>query len=317
MQQGVFFVTVVVLIWLPYSQILGFDLLLLAEALCLGIWIMGLDLLVGYAGLVSFGQAAWFGLGGYFAGVLLKDHLWDLLTALVVTVAVVGILAVVIGTLVTRVGGIAFAILTLAIGEVVYVVIARVSSEGGAVGISAVPFPKVAGQDVLFTNESLYLLILITAIVSYLLALLFVRSPAGRMLQATRDNATRARFLGVEVRRYQVLAFVAAAMFSAVSGCMFVVLKGGVGLTQFAWTTSGEALIILIVGGAATLYGSYIGAIVFVFGSSYLSADLPESWRLYFGIVFVVLVLVAPRGLAGIPGYVLQLGRMALSWRRS
>ena len=114
-----------------------------------------------------------------------------------------------------------------------------------------------------------------------------------------------------------MVAYAISAIWGGIGGAVFVVIKGGMGIDQFSWSNSGEALIILIVGGMATLWGSFIGALIFVFASNYLTSGLAETWKLYFGLIFVALVLVAPKGIAGLPSYIAAGGRRLLAWRRS
>ena len=111
--------------------------------------------------------------------------------------------------------------------------------------------------------------------------------------------------IGIELRRYEVLAFVVAAVIGAVGGASFVVLNAGIGPAQFDWTQSGLALVILIIGGSGTIYGAVIGAFIYVFASNYLTSSFASTWQVYFGALFVALVLLMPGGVAG----VLRLGR--------
>jgi branched-chain amino acid transport system permease protein len=298
LQRFAFIAVLAAAVAFAYSGVGNYPLQLAGDALALGTWVMGLDILVGYTGLVSFGHAVWLAAGAYSFGYL-TAHGWDALSALAVTVVIVVVMAWVLGAVATRTGGLAFAIVTLAEGVVVYTVILQLGFLGGGIGLFGVPLPKIAGLDLLGSEESLYLFALALAALSYLAVRALVRSPLGTFCQAIRDDSLRASSIGIEVRRYQVLAFIAAAVIGAIGGVSFVVLNGGIGPSQFDWTQSGLALVILIVGGVRTVGGALVGAVIYVFASNYLSSSFADTWQLYFGALFVALVLVLPGGVVG------------------
>jgi ABC-type branched-subunit amino acid transport system permease subunit len=276
-----------------------YNLQLAGDALALGTWVMGLDILVGYTGLVSFGHAAWLAVGAYTFGYL-AVHGWDAVPAIAVTVAVTAAASWLFGIVATRAGGLAFAIITLAQGVVLYTLIINMGFVGGGIGLFGVPLPKIAGLHLLGSERSLYFFALVLALVSYLVARWLVASPVGGFWQAIRDDRVRAQSIGIEVRRYEVLAFVVAAVIGAVGGVAFVTLNAGIGPSQFDWTQSGLALVILIVGGSRTVYGAVIGAFIYVFASNYLTSSFASTWQVYFGALFVALVLLLPGGVAGV-----------------
>jgi branched-chain amino acid transport system permease protein len=276
----------------------AYHLQLAGDALALGTWVMGLDILVGYTGLVSFGHAAWLAAGAYTFGYLARQG-WDAVPALAATLAVTAVLALPMGIVATRAGGLAFAIITLAQGVVMYTVILHLGFLGGGVGLFGVPVPTVVGLHLLGGERSLYFFALVLAVASYLVLRWLVASPAGGFWRAIRDDRVRAQSLGIELQRYEVLAFVVAAIAGAAGGAVFVVLNAGIGPSQFDWSQSGLALVILIVGGAGTVYGALIGAASYVFASSYLTSSFATSWQVYFGALFVALVLLMPGGIAG------------------
>ena len=280
-----------------------YNLQLAGDALALGTWVMGLDILVGYTGLVSFGHAAWLAAGAYTFGYL-AIHGWDAVPAMAVTVVVVAALSWLLGIVATRAGGLAFAIITLAEGVVLYTLIINMGFAGGGIGLFGVPLPAIAGLHLLGSERSLYFFALVLALVSYLVARWLVASPVGGFWQAIRDDRVRAQSIGIELRRYEVLAFVVAAVIGAVGGAAFVTLNAGIGPSQFDWTESGLALVILIVGGSGTVYGAVIGAFIYVFASNYLTSSFASTWQVYFGALFVALVLLLPGGVAGGAGRV-------------
>lgn len=268
------------------------------DALALGTAVMGLDFLVGYTGRVSFGHAAWLAVGGFASGYLLL-HGWDMITAALATIAIVVVLAAVLGTLATMTGGLAFAIVTLAEGVVIYTVVNHLGILGAGVGLFGLPLPKIAGASLLGSQQSLYLFAFALAVLSYLGLRWLVNAPAGRFCQAVRDDETRARSIGVEVRRHQIIAFIAASVVAAMGGISFIVLNGGIAPAQGQWDQSGLILVMLIIGGVGTLYGAFIGAFIYVFAQNYLSQSFATSWQIYLGAMFVILVLILPGGIAG------------------
>lgn len=277
----------------------AYNLQLAGDALALGTWVMGLDILVGFTGLVSFGHAAWLAVGAYTFGYLAQQH-WDAVPAIAVTIAITAGLSWLMGIVATRAGGLAFAIITLAEGVVLYTVILHLGFLGGGIGLFGVPLPRIAGFSLLGSERSLYFFALALAVVSYLLLRSLVASPVGGFWRAIRDDRVRAQSIGIELQRYEVLAFVAAAVIGAVGGIAFVALNAGIGPAQFDWSQSGLALVILIIGGSGTIYGALIGAIIYVFASNYLTSSFASTWQVYFGALFVALVLLMPGGVAGV-----------------
>jgi branched-chain amino acid transport system permease protein len=277
----------------------AYNLQLAGDALALGTWVMGLDILVGYTGLVSFGHAAWLAVGAYTFGYLAQRG-WDAVPAIAAAVGVAAALSWLMGIVATRAGGLAFAIITLAEGVILYTLILHMGFLGGGVGLFGVPLPKVAGLSLLGSEQSLYLFALALAVLSYLVLRSLTASPVGGFWRAIRDDRVRAQSIGIELRRYEVLAFVVAAVIGAVGGVAFVALNAGIGPAQFDWSQSGLALVILIVGGSGTIYGAVIGAFIYVFASSYFTSSFASTWQVYFGALFVALVLLLPGGVAGV-----------------
>jgi branched-chain amino acid transport system permease protein len=282
----------------PFVDGGAYNLQLAGDALAMGTWVMGLDLLVGYTGLVSFGHAVWLAVGAYAFGYLVTQG-WDGVTAFAATIGIAAALALPLGYIATRTSGLAFAIVTLAEGVVVYTVIIHLNFLGGGIGMFGVPFPKIAGFALLGSERSLYFFALALAAIGYLVLRWVTRAPVGRFFTAIRDNRMRARSIGIEISRYEVTSFVIAAIVGAIGGASFVVINAGIGPAQFDWTQSGLALVILIIGGSGTIYGAVIGAFIYVYASNYLSSSFANSWQVYLGALFLALVLLMPGGAAG------------------
>lgn len=296
---GAVAVVLIVAVAVPFTGSAGaYDLQLAGDALALGTWVMGLDILVGYTGLVSFGHAAWLAVGAYTFGYL-AQHGWDAVPAIAVTILLAAALSWLLGVVATRAGGLAFAIITLAEGVVLYTIIINLGFLGGGIGMFGVPLPTIAGLSLLGSERSLYFFALVLAGLSYLAARSLIGSPVGGFWRAIRDDRVRAQSIGIDVRRYEVLAFVVAGVIGALGGAAYVTLNAGIGPTQFDWTQSGLALVILIIGGSGTLYGALIGAFIYVFAANYLMSSFANSWQVYFGALFVALVLLLPGGATG------------------
>jgi branched-chain amino acid transport system permease protein len=217
-----------------------------------------------------------------------------------VTVAFTAGLSWLMGIVATRAGGLAFAIITLAEGVVLYTLILHLGFLGGGIGLFGVPLPRIAGISLLGSEQSLYFFALVLAAISYLFLRSLVASPVGGFWRAIRDDRVRAQSIGIELQRYEVLGFVAAAVIGAAGGIAFVAVNAGIGPAQFDWSQSGLALVILIVGGSGTLYGALIGAVIYVFASNYFTSSFASTWQVYFGALFVALVLLMPGGVAGL-----------------
>jgi branched-chain amino acid transport system permease protein len=269
---------------------------LVQEILIWGIFAMSLDLLMGYAGMVSFGHSAFFGIGAYTAALLLSK--WPgLLAALAAPALAAAIGALAIGFLSIRVGGVYFIMLTLAFSQMFFALTFQNAFLGAEDGITSVPRPTLFG----LTLTSLavfhvYLLVIVGA--AALLLHRVVRSPFGHVLRGIHDNEERMQAVGYAVRRYKLLAFVIAGTVAGVAGSLYTQFVGSISPDAFLWTTSGEALLMVIIGGTGTLNGAWLGAAAFILLQSLVSS-YTERWMLILGLTFVLFVLFAPGGIVG------------------
>lgn len=284
----------------PFAGIDDFNLFLLSRGLVFGIWGMGLVLLVGYTGLVSFGHAAWLAAGAYAGGTFAKEVTADILLATLVTLGITFFFAGVIGAVPSRVKGVPFAIITLAIAAVSWVIFITLPEGwmGGPIGLTFVPEPTLFGRE-LDSHQEQHLMIAIAATLIFLLLAFIVRTPFGGTLQAIRENELRARFIGINVVAHRWAAYVIASVASAVGGMMFVFLFGNIGPSQFEWIKSGDVLVIVLIGGIGSVYGSVLGGIAFSFVESKLRSIAAEQWQIYLGLVFIAGVLLLRGGIAG------------------
>lgn len=283
---------------LPFIGVAPFTITLLTEALIFAVWAMSLDLMTGYAGMLTFGHAAGFGLGGYAAGYFAREVTGDFLASLLVSELVVLPAALAIGFVATRLSGAAFAIVSLCIAQVLFqIAVAWRSVTDGMDGLVGVPLPTLLGVTV-HNGTQLYLLTLLVAAMVCLGLRQLVASPFGRTLGAIRANADRAAAIGIDVRLHKWLVFAISWAIAGVAGTLMVFMKGGTTPMSLHWIESGNVLIMAIFGGLGTLFGPIIGAVAFVFLRDALTSGF-AVWQLAFGIVFVVVVLIFPSGLAG------------------
>ena len=284
----------------PFAGVSGYNLFLLNKALAFGLWAMGLDLLVGYTGLMSFGHVAWLGMGAYAAGYIARDVTSDIFIALLVCVGVVGIGSLIGGFIATRVSGVAFAIITLAIAATVYLGVTRLPPDfvGGRTGLFGVPLPTIFGKTIEAGTE-FYLATAALVVVVFLAMRFLVRTPFGHSLLAIKGNEERAKFIGINVRAHAWVVFVLASVVSGLGGAMLGFLQGGMSTMEFQWLRSADVLIMLLLGGMGTLYGPVAGAILFTFLFDRLSSEFPGEWQIYLGLSFAAVVLFLPGGIAG------------------
>ncbi|MGE0797643.1 MAG: ATP-binding cassette domain-containing protein [Lautropia sp.] len=286
---------------------LGFTPTTINRILIWGLVGIGFDLLFGFTGLLSFGQAAFFGTGGMFAAYLLTETSFDntIAAALIGTVAA-GIVGYLIGLLALRRTGIYFAMITVAIAEVFFFLEFNPLSAytGGENGLPGVPPPnlKLGFMTLTFdSNWTMYGFFAFWYFVGLVIALRIVRSPVGLLLRAIRDNPLRAQALGHDIRHYKLTVFVVAAMYAGFGGSLLGMLQGFMPPDAFMFHTSGEIVMQTAIGGAGWLFGPLLGATVWLFLSDFFQTtlNLGATWKLVLGIVFVLLVVFLRHGLVG------------------
>jgi len=269
---------------------------LLQEILIWGVFAMSLDLLMGYAGMVSFGHSAFFGVGGYVAALALSRDP-GVVAALVLPSLAAALTALVIGFFSIRVSGVYFIMLTLAFSQMFYAVTFQVAWLGAEDGIVGVPRPRIAGLDLAAAGRfHLYLVVLVA--LAALALWRIVRSPFGHVLRGIHENEARMQAVGYAVQRYKLLAFVIAGTIAGLAGSLYTQFVGSITPDAFLWTTSGEALLMVIIGGTGTLFGGVLGAAAFILLQSLVSS-YTERWMLILGSTFILFVLFAPGGVIG------------------
>jgi len=259
------------------------------------IWIfaifgLGLNLLLGYTGLLSFGQATFFGSAGYVAGYLLKHYEVGVPPVLAVGIAVGALTAAVVGYLCVQRAGLYFIMLTFALNQMFYFTAYQWTSvTGGEDGMPGVPRPNVVGLDI-HRPLAYYALVAVLFLVALWVMKRIVESPLGKILQAIRDNELRAEALGYEVARMKLAAFVIGGAFSGLAGVLYAMLFGIVPLEAIGFVFSGNVVFATLIGGSGSLYGPVIGSFVFIWLSESVSA-MWARWPLLLGVAFVIVVL--------------------------
>lgn len=268
-----------------------------------------LNLLVGYTGLVSFGHAAYFGVGAYTTSLLMKKLGLPFLLAFPAAGVVAGLMAALFGFFCVRLTKIYFAMLTLAFAQIVWAICFKWNEvTGGEQGMPDVPYPDFAWAERLTaalpflgtyrTAEYYYFLTLVLVGLCLWVLHRIVSSPFGRMLTTIRENAERAEFIGVNVRRYELAAFVVAGAFAGLAGGLFGIFNRGVFADFAYWTKSSEVLIMTLLGGMGTFYGPAVGAAVLIWLNQQI-VSYTEYWPLVLGVILVILLFGFPGGLAG------------------
>ncbi len=272
-----------------------------------GLFGIGFDILFGFTGLLSFGQSAFFGTGGFFAAYLLtRMGFPSVVMALVLGMIAAAVVGYFIGLIALRRTGIYFAMITVAIAEVFYFVEFNPLAEwtGGENGLPGVPTPHfhIGSLDLDFsTGWALYQFFAVCYFIGIVVALRIVRSPVGAIFRAIRENPLRASAVGHNIHGYKLTAFVIAAAYAGFAGGMLGVLQAFMPPDAFTFGTSGQLVMQAAIGGTGTLFGPLLGAAVWLFLQDFLqsSTGLGAAWKLVLGIIFVVLVCGLRRGLIG------------------
>jgi branched-chain amino acid transport system permease protein len=276
------------------------QLSLLTDLMIAGLFAMSLDLIMGYTGMVSFGHAAYFGLGAYASALILLHFAQPVPVALLAGAALAGAVAVPVGWLSTRATGIYFAMLTLAFAQFLYTVAYKWRDlTGGSDGIAGVPKTRLYwGGPSLASPNAFYFLVAVCLVLSLVLCRALVRSPFGRALQAIRENERRFTSLGRDARPFKLVVFVIAATFAGLAGALFAPFRGFASPEVMFWVFSGQGLMMVVMGGIGTLVGPILGAMVFILIQEVLSS-YTEHWMIFTGLVFVLIVIFLPGGLVG------------------
>ena len=269
------------------------------EIVVFAVFAMSLDLLVGYAGLVSLGHAAFFGIAAYAVALLGARGVTPLAVTLPAGIAAGTAAAAIVGLLALRTTGVYFLMLTLAFAQMAFAVAHQWASlTGGTNGLSGIPRPGVPGLDLTGAVPFYYAVLVLAALTAGALARI-AASPFGAALAGVRENESRMRAMGYDTFRLKLAAFVIAGAAASVSGVLYAYYNGFVSPDALYWTTSGQVLVMVLLGGAGTLAGPAAGAAVVLLLQN-LASSYTARWTLILGAAFILVVLAAPRGLAGL-----------------
>lgn len=297
---AIWLVLLAIPLWLPMVggyQALG------TRVLVLGLAAMSLNFLLGFTGVLSFGHAAYFGLGAYGTGLALKLMTHSTPLALACGVLLGGVAGALLGALIVRRRGVYFAMVTIAFGQVFYFIAFRWNSltggDDGLRGFERQALDFGAWQaDILHDATLFYYFVLVLFAIAVGAMGFLLRSPFGRTLLAIRENERRARFLGIPVEIHIWLSFTLSCFFMGLAGGLNALLNNFADPTMLNYTQSGEIVIMIVLGGMRSFWGPLVGAAVFVFLQDYLSS-LTTNWMSFLGAIFVVMVLFFPRGVLG------------------
>ena len=285
--------------WLP---MIGGYTALGSKVLIYAIATMGLNIVLGFTGGLSFGQAAYFGLGAYGAGMTLKYLAPSTPLAILIGTLVGGTAATLLGPLVMRRRGIYFAMITIAIGQLFYFVMVRWNEvTGGEDGLAGFSRQDIHFGPIIYrlteTNFDYLVLLGFTVAVAIMWGVL--QSPLGHTFVANRENRRRIEFLGIRVERYVWAAFAIAGTITAFAGALNALLFNFTSPQDLHWILSGNFVIMIVLGGMRSFFGPLLGVIVFVVAQDYLSS-VTGNWMSFIGMIFVLIVLLFPRGVLGI-----------------
>ncbi len=283
---------------LALAPMLGVYPVFLMKALCFALFACAFNLLIGFGGLLSFGHAMFLGMAGYVCAHAAK--VWGMPPefAILTGTLVAGLMGVVVGLLAIRRQGIYFAMITLALAQMVFFLCLQAPFTHGEDGIQSVPRGKLFGFLDLSNTLVMYYVVLAIFLVAFLFIYRIVHSPFGQVLKAIRENEPRAVSLGYDAEKYKLIAFILSATLAGLAGATKAIVFQLASLTDVHWTMSGEVVLMTLLGGMGTIFGPVVGAFTIIGLESYL-ADFGEWVKVITGVIFVVCVLAFRRGIVG------------------
>ena len=281
------------------APFLGLYPVFVMKLLCFALFACAFNLLLGFTGLLSFGHAAFFGSAAYVTGWLVKSQNWTPELGLLAGAVAAGLIGLLVGLVAIRRQGIYFAMITLAIAQMVYFVCLQAPFTGGEDGLQGVPRGKLFGLVSLESDLALYYLVLVVFVACFLFIARVVSSPFGQVLKMIRENEARAISLGYQVDRYKLLAFVLSAALAGLAGSLKTLVMGFATLSDVHWSMSGEVILMTLLGGVGTFFGPVMGSGI-VISLQNILADKVGSWvTVIIGVIFVLCVLAFRKGVIG------------------
>ena len=273
--------------------------LFLMQAMCFALFACAFNLLIGYVGLLSFGHALYFGWGSYLSAHAAKA--WGLTPEIAIPIgtATAALCGLVAGSLAIRRQGIYFAMVTLALAQMMYFFALQAKFTGGEDGIQGVPRGHLFGVIDLRNDWAMYAVVLVIFLAGFLFIYRIIHSPFGKVLKAIRENETRAISLGYRTDRYKLAAFVLSATLAGLAGATKAIVVQLASLTDVNWPMSGEVVLMTLVGGLGTIFGPVVGAFSIVGMQNYLAQDVGQWVSVIQGCIFVACVLLFRRGIVG------------------
>src|SRR3982074_264743 len=260
---------------------------------------VALDLLVGYGALISFGHAAFIGLGAYAVGVLAAHGIGDALVSLPVALAVSALFAFLTGIVCLRTKGVYFIMITLAFGQMAFFTATSLAPYGGDDGLTIAARSTLAGFPLLKNERAFYYVVLLCLLPTYLFCRVLVASRFGRVARGAKENPIRMAAMGFDIYRFQLATYVIAGMIGGLSGFLLAHASEFVSPAYMSWQRSGELIVMVLLGGLGSLNGAIIGTAAYLLTEEWLSG-FTEHWKVIFGPVLVLVVLFARGGLIGL-----------------
>ena len=306
--KGFIVLLVIVLPFLLERGLSQYYLYLAVKIMVWALFAMSFNLVLGYGGMMSFGHAAFFGIGAYTCALLLVKAALPLPLAFAAAPLMTAVAGLVIGYLSVRIRGIFyFAVITLSFAQLVYILIFKWRSlTFGDDGIQGIPTPALIAPEGTYIPYYFFALVIILACIFLLWRI--VRSPFGLMLRSTKENPERAAFIGIKVEHYRLFAFVLSAFFSGVAGVLYALLETSIALNIFFWSISGEVILMGLVGGAHLFLGPALGAAIMVLLNAFITS-YTQYWGLFLGLILILIVLFFPKGIGGLMVDLYQAGR--------
>ena len=299
MSKSVRYTYLVLLALALVAPMLGLYPVFVMKLLCFALFACAFNLLLGFTGLLSFGHAAFFGMAAYVCGWLVKAQGWTPELGLVAGTLTGAALGLVTGLLAIRRQGIYFAMITLALSQMVFFFCLQAPFTGGEDGLQGVPRSPLFGVLPIKSDTTMYYVVLAIFVASFVGIMRIVSSPFGQVLKMIRENEARTTSLGYDVDRYKLLAFVLSTGLAGLAGSLKTLVMGFASLTDVQWQMSGEVILMSLLGGVGTFFGPVLGAGVVIALQDYL-ADKAGAWvNVIIGAIFVVCVLAFRKGIVG------------------
>ncbi len=290
--------TLAFIAFMAIAPFLGAYPLFLMKVLCFALFACAFNLLIGYVGLLSFGHAMFFGLAAYVSGHAVKVWGWGMEGGLLAGTFVAAVLGLITGAIAIRRQGIYFAMVTLALSQMVFFFCLQAPFTGGEDGIQSIPRNPLFGVIDTKNDLTMYYIVLLIFVLGFALVYRTIHSPFGQVLKAIRENEPRAISLGYQVDRYKLLAFVLSATLAGLAGATKSLVFQLASLTDVTWQMSGEVVLMTLVGGMGTVFGPVVGSAVIIGMQNYL-AGLGEWVLVVQGIIFVIVVMLFRKGVVG------------------